>query len=366
MEFEDEAEANGREELFAPILQRYKEHPQVGAALNRIKNNSKVLKDPENLIGRYFQEVGQYNLLNELDEQRLFGVIENGLEVYRRTGTLEGLSPEDEQALINLVIAHQTIYVSNLRLVIDIAQRYFYLKIMQPEDLVQEGNVGLSIAIKKFNIGKGYKLSTYATWWIRQSITRAIGDKSRAIRIPVHMHEKWIKLVPALKELDDKLGREPTREEIAEHMGESLKTIHLLMARGSGELASLDEPITEEGGTLQDVLENPVSPIDMRMEELDSRAYVTRMFSAPALKLREQFILSARLGYSVDFLRGTKLTIGNGSSVSYEDIISAMENSDDGTLTLEEVGELFGVTRERIRQVESDGFKKIREGYYKR
>lgn len=362
----EESNGDEREKQLTLIVKQYSEHPQVKSAIIRLKNKNVVRKDPEDLMGRYLQEIGQYNLLTENDEIRLFTILEKGLKVYQGVGTFENISEEDERAMIEAVIAYQTVHVSNLRLVVDVAKRYFYPNTaIQEEDHIQEGALSLSTAIKKFDLSKGFKFSTYATSWIRQGITRAIGEKSRAIRMPIHMHTRYVKASYVIKELTQKLDRQPTIEEIAKATGEPVKDVKLMLERGGSDLASLDEQMTEDGGTLGDTIEEPVSPIDMRMEELDSRAYVTRMFSAPELSTREQFVLSARLGYSVDFLRGIKTPIANGKSLSYEEIISAMERTDDGILTLEEVGELFGITRERIRQIESAGFKKIRAGYFK-
>ncbi len=260
----------------------------------------------EDPVRMYLKEIGKVPLLSSEEEIELAKRIEAG----------------DEEA-------KKTLAEANLRLVVSIAKRYVG-RGMQFLDLIQEGNLGLIKAVEKFDYRKGYKFSTYATWWIRQAITRAIADQARTIRIPVHMVETINRLVRTQRQLLQTLGREPTPEEIAEEMDMSVDRVREIM-KISQDPVSLETPIGEEedshlGDFIQDdQVEVPVEAAtesllhDQLMEVLDT------------LTDREQKVLRLRFGL------------------------------DDGRpRTLEEVGKVFNVTRERIRQIEAKALRKLR------
>lgn len=261
------------------------------------------INDP---VRMYLKEIGRVNLLSAAEEIELASRIEQG----------------DEEAKRRLSEA-------NLRLVVSIAKRYVG-RGMLFLDLIQEGNMGLLKAVEKFDYRKGFKFSTYATWWIRQAITRAIADQARTIRIPVHMVETINKLIRVQRSLLQDLGREPTPEEIGEEMELSPDKVRDIL-KIAQEPVSLETPIGEEDDShLGDFIEDQeaVSPSDHAAYELLKEQLEDVL---DTLTDREENVLRLRFGL------------------------------DDGrTRTLEEVGKVFGVTRERIRQIEAKALRKLR------
>lgn len=252
----------------------------------------------------------------------------------KEIGTVPLLSAEEEIRLAKRkaegdVNAKERLIEANLRLVVSIAKRYTG-RGMSFLDLVQEGNLGLIKGVEKFDYTKGYKLSTYATWWIRQSVTRALADQARTIRVPVHMVETINKLIRVSRQLLQELGREPTPEEIAEEMSMPVERVREIL-KISQEPVSLETPIGEEedshlGDFIQD--DNVPVPADAAAFTLLKEQLVEVLGT---LTEREQKVLRLRFGL------------------------------DDGRArTLEEVGKEFNVTRERIRQIEAKALRKLR------
>jgi RNA polymerase primary sigma factor len=259
----------------------------------------------------------------------------DSIQMYlREIGKIPLLTGEEEVALAkrkerNDKAAEAKLIEANLRLVVSIAKK-FVGKSLTLLDLIQEGNIGLFRAVKKFDYRKGYKFSTYATWWIRQAITRALADQSRTIRIPVHMVETINRFQQVQRRLLQDLGRDPTPEELASEMGEQVDKIHHII-KISQDTMSLEVPIgdDDEDTQLSDFIEDVknVSP------DRSAGLQILRDYVQSAIKdlaPREQKILEMRFGLS-----------------------------DGVTHTLEEVGQEFGVTRERIRQIEAKALEKI-------
>ena len=285
-------------------------------------------------IRMYLKEIGKVPLLTRDEEVDLAKKTEAGEEA--STGLRDKgdkLSREELRALRRQERtgqeARRKLVEANLRLVVSIAKRYVG-RGMLFLDLIQEGNLGLIRAVEKFDFRRGYKFSTYATWWIRQAITRAIADQARTIRIPVHMVENINKLSRVQKHLLQELGREPTPEETAEHMELTPEKVRAII-KASQEPVSLETPIGEEGDAhLGDFIEDTdaVVPIDaasfiLLQEQIDG--------VLNSLNGREKEVIRLRFG----------LTDGHSR-------------------TLEEVGREFGVTRERIRQIEFKTLAKLR------
>ena len=262
-----------------------------------------TINDP---VRMYLKEIGKISLLTLEEEMELSQRIVDG----------------DEEAKNKLA-------ESNLRLVVSIAKRYVG-RGMLFLDLIQEGNIGLMKAVEKFDAGKGYKFSTYATWWIRQAITRAIADQARTIRVPVHMVETINRLSRYQRQLTLELNREPTEEELAKKMHLSLDKVREVI-KIAQEPVSLETPIGEEddshlGDFVKD--ERSMSPEEYTVHELLKDEISDVLLT---LTEREEQVLRLRFGL------------------------------DDGSCkTLEEVGQMFGVTRERIRQIEAKALRKLR------
>lgn len=284
------------------------EHDEITA--DELKNATRIDQNLPDAVQMYLKEIGRTPLLVSREEKELAKRIKIGDE-----------------------IARKKLIQANLRLVVSIAKRYAnrspHLSIL---DLIQEGNIGLSRAVDKFDHTKGFKFSTYATWWIRQAITRALADYSRTIRIPVHMVETITKFMQTKRRLMQEFGREALPEEIATEMGISVDKIHYIQ-KISQEVISLEAPVgdNDEDSILSDFIkdEQSLSPDQLANNAL-LRDYIKEVLAD--LTEREQKILAMRFGL--------------------EDNISH---------TLEEVGKVFGVTRERIRQIEAKALEKIRQ-----
>jgi RNA polymerase primary sigma factor len=285
-------------------------------------------------VRMYLKEIGRVPLLTAEKEVDLAKAVEAGLFATQKLATSpplpDRLRRELEAVELDGRNAKKRLVESNLRLVVSIAKRYVG-RGMQFLDLIQEGNLGLIRAVEKFDYMKGYKFSTYATWWIRQAISRAIADQARTIRIPVHMVETINKLVRLQRQLLQRLGREPTPEEIGREMDMTPERV-LEILRLSQEPVSLETPIgeEEEGSHLGDFIEDSdaVVPLD----------------AASFILLQEQ-------------LEGALTTL----SEREKQVIKLRFGMTDGhPRTLEEVGREFGVTRERIRQIESKTLSKLR------
>ncbi len=320
---------------------------------------SELTNDP---VRMYLREIGQVNLLTAADEISLAKRIQRGMAAHKKIER-DGELVEDERNRLRAheidgKIAKRCLAEANLRLVVSVAKRYIG-RGMNFLDLIQEGNIGLLRAVEKFDHRRGYKFSTYATWWIRQAISRAIADQARTIRIPVHMVETINRLVRIQRRLLQEYGREPTSKEIALEMDlmpeEDLEVIKAAQEKGvpvepglerrwrraaskvrriiriAQEPMSLETPIgSEENSYLGDFIEDEsvLGPVDAASKQLLKEQLHEILDS---LSERERKVLEMRFG----------LTDGQGR-------------------TLEEVGSEFGVTRERIRQIEAKALRKLR------
>ena len=277
--------------------------------IQELRDATRIEGDLPDAVQMYLKEIGKTPLLDSREEKDLAKRNEGGDEV-----------------------ARQKLIQANLRLVVSIAKRYVnrspHLSIL---DLIQEGNIGLSRAVDKFDYRKGFKFSTYATWWIRQAVTRALADYSRTIRIPVHMVETITKYTQTKRRLMQELGREPLPEEIATEMGMDVEKVHYIQ-KISQEVISLETPVgdDDEDSMLADFIKDEQS---MSPDQLANQALLRDQIREILIDLteRERKILAMRFGLD-----------------------------DNIAHTLEEVGKVFNVTRERIRQIEAKALEKIR------
>jgi len=303
----------------------------------RSGENSSSTSDP---VRMYLREIGRVPLLTAQGEVALAIRIKAGVEASERLAEIEATGASEELSLAEARrlqwladdgdAAKSALIQANLRLVVSIAKRYVG-RGMQLLDLVQEGNLGLMRAVEKFDHTKGFKFSTYATWWIRQAITRSIADQARTIRIPVHMVESINKVHRVQRQIVQELEREPTVEELADRVGLTPERVREIQ-RISLDPLSLDSPVGEEddsflGDFIKD--EDADEPLDMATRQMLQDAVAEVL---DELNEREREVVRLRFG------------LGDNTEAR----------------TLEEVGREFGVTRERIRQIESKTLAKLR------
>jgi len=284
------------------------------------------------LVSQYLTAIGEYELLTAEKEVEYAQKIEAGQNAQAKFDKGDFSNKSEEMVLRRHIRrgreAKDAFLTANLRLVVANARRYANTSGIDFLDLIQEGNLGLIRAVEKFDWRKGFKFSTYATWWIRQAITRAIADKSRTVRIPVHLHDTLAAVRAAQASLKAELGREPRPEEIAEEAGVNVDKVELALS--VADTVSLEQPVGEDGAQLGDFIEDEDAVDPMRVtEELDIANSLRK--SIERLPDREGRILALRYGF-------------------YDGV----------PRTLEEIGDEFQLTRERIRQLEKLALCRLR------
>ena len=300
----------------------------VAASKPRARGHNKLTDErgrlTTDLVSQYLTAIGEYDLLTAEMEVEFAQKIEAGQDAAEKLENKDYKSKKEELDLRRQARqgrnAKDAFLTANLRLVVANARRYANTSGIDFLDLIQEGNLGLIRAVEKFDWRKGFKFSTYATWWIRQALTRAIADKSRTVRIPVHLHDTLAAVRAAQASLKAELGRDPKPDEIAEEAGVTVDQVEL--ALGVADTVSLEQPVGEDGAQLGDFIEDDdaVDPVRVT-EEMDIANSLRK--SIERLPDREGRILGLRYG----FLDGVPRT-------------------------LEEIGEEFNLRRERIRQLE--------------
>ena len=308
---------------------------EIDMDIDKIDLSGELGIDTDDPVRMYLKEIGKVPLLSADEEIEFAKKMEIGEEAKRKLLEKgDNISDRERKSLEKKILegenSKKKLSEANLRLVVSIAKRYVGRGLLFL-DLIQEGNLGLIKAVEKFDYSKGYKFSTYATWWIRQAITRAIADQARTIRIPVHMVETINKLIRVSRQLLQEYGREPTPEEIADYMKMDVARVREIL-KISQEPVSLETPIGEEEDShLGDFIpdENVPIPVEAATQTL-LKEQLDEVLGT--LTEREERVLRLRFGF------------------------------DDGKArTLEEVGKEFNVTRERIRQIEAKALRKLRQ-----
>jgi RNA polymerase primary sigma factor len=341
---EDHAMTNGSNTSKAVLNRAAREREEAKERVDRDtltrtrrdRDRSKLTDDrgrlTTDLVSQYLTAIGEYELLTAETEVDFAQKIEAGQTAQDRIdeGNFKGRT---EQITLRRQArrgqeAKDAFLTANLRLVVANARRYANTSGIDFLDLIQEGNLGLIRAVEKFDWRKGFKFSTYATWWIRQAITRAIADKSRTVRIPVHLHDTLAAVRAAQASLKAELGRDPKPEEIAEEAGVDVNKVELALS--VADTVSLEQPIGEDGAQLGDFIEDEEAVDPVRVtEELDIANSLRK--SIERLPMREGRILALRYGF-------------------YDGV----------PRTLEEIGDEFNLTRERIRQLEKLALCRLR------
>jgi RNA polymerase primary sigma factor len=320
-------------ELIEPVVVEEEVRKEVDIVQSSPADLDLSAIDVDDSISLYLKEIGRIPLLTAEQEVSLAKRMEAAREAKKRLSRDGRLTPEERQRLREIIrdgkAAKEHLIKANSRLVVSVAKKYVGRGVPFL-DLIQEGNIGLIRAVKKFDYHRGYKFSTYATWWIRQAVTRAIADQGRTIRVPVHMYEQINRLARVSRQLVQELGRDPTMEEIAGELGVSPKKVERTIKVSQRPL-SLEMPVGEEDDSfLGDFIEDSEapSPTEQASQQL-LREQIDDIFAS--LTPREVRILQLRFGLV-----------------------------DGYAYTLEEVGKKFGVTRERIRQIEAQALGRLR------
>lgn len=337
-----ELEAEFLDDIFSILMRAdipYMEEEEDVDGSEEISGENEIITDPlanveaDDLIGLYLKEAAGIPLLTAEEEKELAQRIERG-RLSREELAQGNIESKRREALNKYILDERTaldhLITANSRLVISIAKKYMGQG-LPLSDLIQEGNIGLMRAAKKFDYHRGYKFSTYATWWIRQAVGRAVATQGRTIRIPVHMKDKISKLMRSQHRLKQQLGRQPTTDEIAETLGISTKKVEKLLQIARHPL-SLEMPVTIEGDSvLGDLVEDFETPNPEETTASNLLKEQLRQTLDETLPPREARIIKMRYGLI-----------------------------DGKPLTLREVGRKAGVTRERIRQIEAQVFKRLR------
>ena len=345
-------------------LEKEMEEEKDDEPLNDLSSVFDAANDP---VRMYLREIGQVPLLSAEDEVRLAKAINQGMEAEEKLSNNGSLPPDELTDLQRTIgqgnLARRSLAEANLRLVVSVAKRYMG-RGMSFLDLIQEGNIGLLKAVEKFDHTMGYKFSTYATWWIRQAISRSIADQARTIRIPVHMVETISHLIRTQRRLQQELGRDPTPDDIALDaemsnivgLEEEEREI-ILLARANGERLDpiMARKLRRASNRVEQILRISLEPMSLETPVGSEEDSYLGDF------IKDETMPEPDDAASAQLLREQLRTILKSLNPRERQVLEMRFGLKDGqSHTLEEVGQAFGVTRERIRQIEAKALRKLR------
>ena len=354
-----------RDNAIGTLFQRYEHHLQVMYLIEEWKKNHLASVNPGRFTNEadfYFKNIGKLKVLTKDEEGFLFGKIENGLSYYQKDVDFNMLALETEQAFIELVAAYQIILHSNIRLVINYARKFRRIEAVEAIDLIQDGMRGLDTGIKRFDTSRDGKLSTYAVWWIRQTVTKSLEKNGRLIRLPEELHQLWPKVLNSKDSFKNKFDREPTILEIAEDLNEDPKKVQTVMIFGDYNVKSLNETVSDESANSMEfgemIIDRTIDS-EREQEKILNRETLLKILDMSNLDNRGKFILGLRFGVSDESMGDLTISTKKGS-IEYRLAVQKLGDTGEGA-TLDEIAELIGLTRERIRQIVNASLKKLKE-----
>lgn len=320
----------------------------------RITSTSPKNKLSENSLADYLVGIGEFRLLTKSDEIELFTAIAKGLEAYQSVMKTCSITEDQEKIMAKSAAAYEVLIGSNLRLVTSIAMKFKASHMDKMTDLIQEGVLGLSRAISNFDIRRNQKLSTYATWWIKQSVARYIANYSRTIRLPVHQNEHWRKMMGVERKLTQMLQRKPSYEEIAAALGTDLEKVVMLKRAGQLHLTSLNQHVkadseTELGHLTPD--QRLTEEITASADSLDITRAINEIFESGGLSISQMQVLSLRFGIFRPELSGKPIIGYNGESKrTYDECFADCVSK--GSLTWDQISAETGLSVKQVRTLE--------------
>ena len=354
---EENKTKNAKDDIFRFLIKKYGENSEVKRQITSLKttynHRSASVTDT---YGMYLDDIGPYKVLNKEEEVALFNKIEHGLSVFGNIISGQSLSKSNEADLINLVGAFQSVYILNLKLVTSVVKKRSPDNSMSNEELVAYGNIGLEKAVRRFDVFRGFKFSTYAMTWIKQSMQRAIQQKARLIYLPAEVNNNWARLYSDISYLEQELKRPPSNDEISNYTGFSKEEIEELKLIGSITHKSINEPIGRETDTEFSDLIATVDNFDEDVETLSDNIDLDKILEV--LDDREKLVISLMFGKHMEALRG-KTDFGFRQAFDYDEYFSHPESED--AITFTKLYKLTSCSVRKLRIIYLQAMNKILE-----
>lgn len=345
-----------RSEIITEMVDTFADHDYVLQTIAKHRSSKKFVYS-ENLKTLLMNTAGMFNLLSRQEADDYFKQIDCGVELYESGIDLDNLTPADEQIVLDLVAARQVVLLTNLRLVLSVSKPQNNPSI-DDADIIEEGIIGLSKAVDRFDRSKKFQFSTYAHEWIFQGIMRAINYQSRLIRVPMHVHEKYCKVFKQLEELTESLGRNPTDEEKFESTGMSVNDISLLMRNGSYSLPSLDAKLGDENeGTLADFY----GELDSNLEKVNGTPYYSELLDGiikeANLDNRRMLVLGLRNEIDLSQYGDFEVKRSDGTTITYSQAKAKLQSCLN--IKYKDIADILGVTWQRTQNLEKSAMERL-------